>query len=134
MAERKVTQKQIAEATGISPAAVNNYLQNRIPKAGELFRLAGFFKVSMESFLTSMPPEMPSEKEMNRMAFGEIPANHAHTFAQSLGLSLSELYAAVEYWKESRSRFAETHLPGQGVPAATLENIIKVDYKKRRKK
>jgi transcriptional regulator with XRE-family HTH domain len=52
------TQKEIAEATGISRGAINNYYKtDRTPKAEELYTLAKYFGVSMEYLLGLAAPE-----------------------------------------------------------------------------
>ncbi|MGA3268066.1 MAG: helix-turn-helix domain-containing protein [Verrucomicrobiota bacterium] len=45
------TQMGIAEATGISQGAINNYLQGRTPKADELSKLADFFRCSTDELI-----------------------------------------------------------------------------------
>ena len=52
MAERELTQEQIAEGTGVSQGAVSGWLKGSIPKGDVLHRAAQFFGVSMEVLLT----------------------------------------------------------------------------------
>jgi transcriptional regulator with XRE-family HTH domain len=45
------TQTALAEGTGISQGAINNYLKGRIPKTDELAKLADFFLCSIDELL-----------------------------------------------------------------------------------
>ena len=52
MSSKGVKQTPLAEATGISQAAINNYLnKDRIPGVEELCRLADYFDVSTDHLL-----------------------------------------------------------------------------------
>ncbi len=64
---RGVTQGQLAEATGISPAALSNYLRGArsVPRVEELATLARYFAVSMEWLLGI---EEPSDGQISPLA------------------------------------------------------------------
>lgn len=42
----------VAKAVDVTPTAIGNYKKGRVPRAEELWKLARFFSVSMESLLT----------------------------------------------------------------------------------
>ena len=50
--DSKCTQKEIADAIGISSHAFTKYLNGRIPKPDILYRISKYFNKSMEWFLT----------------------------------------------------------------------------------
>jgi transcriptional regulator with XRE-family HTH domain len=56
---RALTQRTIALECSISAGALTQYLQGRIPKAEELYRLARYFNVSMEFLLTGNEAAFP---------------------------------------------------------------------------
>ena len=53
IAERDISQRQLAAATKLTPQSVSNYVRGTrsLPGAEELYALAKYFEVSMESFL-----------------------------------------------------------------------------------
>lgn len=53
LGERGITQLQLAIATNLTPQSISNYVRGTrsLPGAEELFALAKFFGVSMDSFL-----------------------------------------------------------------------------------
>jgi len=50
--EKEMTKAQLAELVGVSPTAIGNYCNGRIPKADELYRICKVFGISMETMLT----------------------------------------------------------------------------------
>ena len=54
MAERDLSQRQLALATGVSQQTINNYLRGvtKLPGAEELLALSRYFGVAMEHFVT----------------------------------------------------------------------------------
>ena len=53
LAERGISQRQLAEATRLTPQSISNYMRGtrNLPAAEELYALAKYFGVTMESFL-----------------------------------------------------------------------------------
>ena len=53
LAERGISQRELAAATGLTPQSVSNYVRGTrsLPAAEELYALAKYFGVTMESFL-----------------------------------------------------------------------------------
>lgn len=47
-----MTKAQLAELVGITPTAIGNYCNGRIPRADELSRISAIFGVTMETLLT----------------------------------------------------------------------------------
>jgi transcriptional regulator with XRE-family HTH domain len=50
--KKALNDAQLARAVGCTPTAIGNYKNGRVPRAEELYRIARFFSVSMESLLT----------------------------------------------------------------------------------
>ena len=88
MEERRLTQLQVANAVGISRAAVGTWLQGTVPGAGEVFKLARAFNKPMEWFFESIPydPE-PSNLDFTQGPM-EIPLDRVSP-------ELRPLYAAM---------------------------------------
>lgn len=51
MDERSINNASLAAAVGVTPTAIGNYRNGRIPKAEELLRIAEFFDVEIKSLL-----------------------------------------------------------------------------------
>lgn len=47
-----MTKAQLAELVSVSPTAIGNYCNGRIPKADELYRISNALRVTMEWLLT----------------------------------------------------------------------------------
>lgn len=52
MTRTGINQRKLAEAVGVTPAAMSRYVEGRVPRADELLRIARYFAVSMEQLLT----------------------------------------------------------------------------------
>lgn len=52
MGARKINQSELADALGVTQGAVSGWCSGAIPKGDQLFSLARFFGVSMETMLT----------------------------------------------------------------------------------
>ena len=50
--EKGMTKAQLADLVGVSPTAIGNYCNGRIPRSDELCRISAIFGVSMETLLT----------------------------------------------------------------------------------
>lgn len=46
---------QLADLANVTPTAIGNYCNGRVPKSDELYRIATVFGVSMEELLTGQP-------------------------------------------------------------------------------
>lgn len=70
IAERGISQRQLAGATNLTPQSVSNYVRGTrsLPGAEELYALAKYFQVTMESLLE------PNEAERDRTI--PLPAAH----------------------------------------------------------
>ena len=68
LAERGISQRQLAEATKLTPQSISNYMRGTrtLPGAEELYALAKYFDVSMESFL--QPDGTPSDAKKKAVA------------------------------------------------------------------
>ena len=53
LAERGISQRQLAEATKLTPQSISNYIRGtrNLPAAEELYALSKYFGLTMESFL-----------------------------------------------------------------------------------
>ena len=47
-----MSKAQLADLVGVSPTAIGNYCNGRIPRADELYRISTVFGVTMETLLT----------------------------------------------------------------------------------
>jgi transcriptional regulator with XRE-family HTH domain len=52
LAERNVSQKQLAEAVGVTPGSVTGWKKGAIPSSDILQRIAAFFEMSVDELLT----------------------------------------------------------------------------------
>lgn len=66
LTERGISQRELATATGLTPQSVSNYIRGTrsLPGAEELYVLAKYFNVTMESFLDDGDP--PATKEQKK--------------------------------------------------------------------
>ena len=69
MREKNLTQVEVATACGMTQAAISKYLQGRIPKVDELFRMAQFFDTTAERLLGI---EKPGIREQFATTGGEL--------------------------------------------------------------
>jgi transcriptional regulator with XRE-family HTH domain len=99
MKAQGVKQKPLAEATGISQAAINNYLnQDRIPGVDELCKLADFFNLTADELLGRslsrqggvMLRQTPSPKEVARLR-GQLRA-----LAETFQKQLDQIYGTLD--------------------------------------
>jgi transcriptional regulator with XRE-family HTH domain len=68
--ERGLDNTQVAQAINVTPTAIGNYRKGRVPRAEELFNLARFFGVSMESLLmgTAKPAKDDASWKMRALS------------------------------------------------------------------
>lgn len=80
LAERDLSQRQLALATGVSQQTINNYLRGvtKLPGAEELLALSRFFGVPMEHFVTDnenvdlKSSSKPTSKSLRPVAAAEV--------------------------------------------------------------
>jgi transcriptional regulator with XRE-family HTH domain len=60
MAARRVSQANLAAATGVTQAAVSKWLNGSIPKGDQLYKIARTLLVRMEWLISGEPPIFPS--------------------------------------------------------------------------
>lgn len=97
LAERGVSQRQLAIDTGLSQQAVNKYVRGvtKLPGAEELLALARYFGVPMESFLSATL----STGDEASPAPSSAPMTEVRREAERIRLAAEELRAASERLK-----------------------------------
>jgi transcriptional regulator with XRE-family HTH domain len=88
MRERRLKHRELAEAVGVSKAAVGKWLRGTTPGAGELFRLSKFFEKPMEWFMEAIPYTEQQGKALNLLSPGQVPVNF-------ISPELRKFYAAM---------------------------------------
>ena len=104
LAERGISQRELAMATQLTPQSVSNYVRGSrsLPGAEELYILARYFNVSMESLLG---PDDNQEKSVHKKSATSVPVPPAklRRIAKQIERLAEELNALVEEMK----RFAD---------------------------
>lgn len=109
MESRGMVQADLAVSLGVSQAAVSRWLGGRVPRAGELYRLAKLFGVSMESLLGAEPDVEPTQEEVDTVPVGDVLANRLRAFARQMGWSSVD---DLERFLRAAQRLSEALRPG----------------------
>lgn len=67
IAERGISQRDVARAVEIAESALTNYLRGRVPKSEELYKLSLFFGVRMEWLLAGVLPKQEEDPATAKM-------------------------------------------------------------------
>ena len=92
MGERSLTQKKVAEAAGVSRAAVAKWLQGTSPGAGELFKIARAFDKPMEWFFAAIPETQANAEDQAHVLSSpeDLRADKLKAAAASIGLATAK--------------------------------------------
>ena len=101
LAERGISQRELAAASQLTPQSISNYVRGsrRLPGAEELYILARYFNVSMESLLG---PDNNQETPVNKKATSRVPVPPAklRRIVKQVERLIEELQALIEEIKE----------------------------------
>ena len=122
MEERGLTQQQVADAAGVSRAAVAKWLQGTIPGAGEVFKIARAFKTTMEWFFESIPYDASSPDAIKFLPPAQVPADQVPPALRNLYAALFELTSTPEGHETIRRAFGAA---AQAMSAATQRGTSK---------
>jgi transcriptional regulator with XRE-family HTH domain len=75
MDERDLTQRQVADAAGVTRASVIKWLKNSYPGSAELYRLSKALGMEMQWFFEVIPYVPIPEKQAAKMPSKDIPAS-----------------------------------------------------------
>ena len=101
IAERGISQRQLAEATKLTPQSVSNYVRGTrsLPGAEELYALAKYFGVSMESLLGPDHAQQTA-KDGKNVAPTAPPKATLRRIAKQMERSSEELKSQAEELKK----------------------------------
>ena len=126
MEERGLTQQQIADAVGVSRAAVGKWQQETIPGARELFILAKFLEKPMESFFDDIPCIDAPAKALHDPP-GEVPVSFLSAECRKFYAGMFAMMSTPDGLKAFKQTFAQL-FPGtaeaQTVSKETLNQVL----------
>ena len=133
MEERGLTQQQIADAVGVSRAAVGKWQQETIPGARELFILAKFLEKPMESFFDDIPCIDAPAKALHDPP-GEVPVSFLSAECRKFYAGMFAMMSTPDGLKAFKQTFAQL-FPGtaeaQTVSKETLNQVLTAESEKR---
>ena len=93
LSERGISQRELAAATGLTPQSVSNYVRGTrsLPAAEELYALAKYFGVTMESFLGTTDEQTGEDQKKPKP-----PPKRLHAAAKQLERMAAELKAQAD--------------------------------------
>lgn len=129
MEERDLTQQQVAEAAGVSRAAVSKWLQGTIPGARELFRLAKFLDKPMESFFDAIPHVKPTTEALYVDPPGGVSMSHLSADWRKFYAGMFEKMSTpegVEAFRQTFEKLFPASRTPQSAPVEKSKQVLTV--------
>jgi transcriptional regulator with XRE-family HTH domain len=96
MREHRLKHRQLAEAAGVSKAAVGKWLRGTTPGARELFKIARALGVTMESFFDAIPYVKPPVEALFTEPPGGVPVNFLKPWLRKLYAHMFEMMSTPQ--------------------------------------
>lgn len=96
LADRGISQAQLAAGVGVSQSCISRWLQDQVPRADDLYRLAKYLGVSMESLLVGTPPVDPTPEEADTTQLMHLRADKWAALGRQLGMSVPQFESFVD--------------------------------------